>query len=376
MLAVTDPEWVDVVPIIVKHLNLDSLGRLRRTCQAFRNLACILAAPKAAHSRSMILEKQLLETHQSLKFLMALPNLREIHLCSPRSLFGLHQLSQLTEIRIKDAGKGLDFRPLQEVSQLQRVEVRLAECLAEREGLCCIDCLTQVTSLLLSGENCLENDHIWELTSLAALEVEGNSFSNQLDWFMLSNLTSLKATEMVLYANLEALRQLRRLHILCKNDADYAEHELGALRNTTSLTSLTLEYSQTVKEDEEVSFRALQNLPGLQELSLKHCWPAGPLRLPALTALTLMTFNMDSMPRLRLCDSLRSIHIFLKRTRCLVSADDLPLFSPAEPLTIRHIVRLTGRLMLNIDLLQDGRVPDGLIIEPSDEQWPVAAQPV
>lgn len=370
----TDPEWLDIVPIIIQHLPIEALNRLRQSCRAFRNLACILAAPTVAHSRSASLQNQLLESQESLRFLSALPSLQEVHLRSPRSLFGLHQLPQLTDIRIEGAGKGLDFRPLQEVSQLRHLEVQLAARLSENEGLCCIGSLTQVTSLLLSGESCLENDHVWEMTSLAAMEVVGSSFSNDLDWYKLSNLTSLKATEMVLYNGLEGLRLLQRLHILCNTDADYTENELEALQSTTSLTSLTLEFPQIAKEDEAISFRALRHLPRLQELSLRHCCPAGPLLLPALTALTLITFNKTTMPKLRLCDSLKFIHIFLKRIECLVSADDLPPFSLAEPLTIRHTVRLSGRLMLNIDLRQDGHAPDGLVMEALHEPWPTAAR--
>ena len=143
MPAVTDPEWIDVLPAVVKHLPLHAVGNLRRTCRALRVLPCILAVPTSVLSRENVMVK-LLDTrascrvcHDSAVSTWKRPSfsLR----CTASAHTGQHQLFRQ---------KPLFFRPLQDLGRLRRLELKLGG----HEALSCLGKLTQLTSLLVCGQ--------------------------------------------------------------------------------------------------------------------------------------------------------------------------------------------------------------------------------
>ena len=117
-----------MLPEVVKHLPLHAVGNLRSTCRALRVLPCILAVPTSVLSRANALSK-LLDTRESISFLQSLPRLCSIHLVAPKSLFGLHRLPHLTQVSINSSSRSpsLDFRPLQELDRLRRLELKLGK---------------------------------------------------------------------------------------------------------------------------------------------------------------------------------------------------------------------------------------------------------
>ena len=274
-------------------------------------------------------------------------------------MYGLHKLSQLTKITLDcSLGQQLDFRKLRDLENCRRLGLFYVEQISPSTSpLPCLNELTQVTSLLLHGADCLTND-VWQLTGLQNLQILTCS-SQQTYWEQLTALTILYAPVQALRHGLEHLSLLKRLCISAWT-LDHIEDILPALHGRTSLTLLCLKYPEAPQEEASFNLGALQGLSRLQELWLEHSSPSLPLSLQALARFSYKTCCTVMMPVLSRCPRLRSVELHISHTQCLVAPVCLPAFGPSQPLHIRHILRGHGRLLLDFRLLVYGHLPEGL----------------
>ena len=198
---------IDVLPWTVRHLPLASVGRLRQTCRSLRASPCLLAAPHHAgdawaHARG---HKAMLDTPGSMAFLLSLPQLTSITLRQSGSLFGLHRLHQLQMLGVRRADN-LDLRPLTELPNLRRLQLRCKHC---GHTALYLEELTQLTFLSHAGG--LWVDKVEHLTKLQQLNLcDGLAESLHLE--RLTALTSLRAPHSLCTAKIVEL-PLRQLHL-------------------------------------------------------------------------------------------------------------------------------------------------------------------
>ena len=214
MLAVLDPEIIDILPVVAQHLPLSGVGSLRATCRLLRYLPCVLATPTRAHDHTEEDQIKLLDSPDSVQFLLSLPRLQIVYLKEPKSLFGLHQLSHLTKV-ILDCRPGqlVDFRTLRDLRNCRRLELFYVEQTdPSTSPLPCLNEPTQVTSLLLHGADCLTNE-VWQLSGLQNLQVLTCSSQQQTYWEQLTALKNLNAPDQALRNGLEHLLLLKCLCI-------------------------------------------------------------------------------------------------------------------------------------------------------------------
>ena len=273
--------------------------------------------------------------------LLSLHHLCNVTLREPHSLFGLHCLQQLQTPTLRSAA-GLDLRPLTEAAALRSLDVQFD---GAHSGLYLGE-LTQLTSLVFRGFN---PEKIAHLTNLQKLSLHG-IWDDRLPLPLLSRLTELIGPVELCDRRLERL-PLLRLHL----KADHAvsmERRLDELSHASSITSLTLQ-SSVSQESRDIDLSDLAALPGLQALRLLCCFPESALTLPAMTSLTFQSGNKACrLPDAKHCSSLRKIHVFAHHGNCVFSAAQLPPFSMARPLQIRHASRGLACIALHCNLIQ------------------------
>lgn len=363
-----------MLPIVTEYLSMHDIGYLRRTCSSFRFAPCVLAAPTWVYDPSERHEAgQLLDCDHRLRFLPRLPNLRHVHLESPKSLYGLQHITQVSVITLTFAG-GLDYRPLRGLRCLQRLE------LEEGAGrpLSCLDELQSLSSLLIGGKGAVTAG-LWQLSDLQDLELGADcSVEEETYGHSLPGLTRLKAAISVMKPNdLPLLQQLHMFVHRQQVQGAFVEARLGRLPVCKRLSSLTIQYTPSPNIDGNVPLRlaALQALPALQRLELWHCCLCQPLQLSALTAFTFVTQERGEQTRaapvMRLCPLLRQLHVFIAEHSLLVSRSSLPDFSPIQPMHIKYTLWSGGDLVFDRDLLAaDCSLPESLHLQLCQQKWP------
>ena len=357
-VAVLDHEILDVLPLILGHLPLQAVGHLRQTCRLLRTSPCILAVATHAGDCHLHPCSELLDHCGGLKFILSLPHLSSMRIRETNSLFGLHCLQQLQRLTLRSPD-GLDFRPLTELPALRSLDVHFS---SPGSGHF-LEELTQLTALSFRGYSPGKVAHLTNLRKLAMHEIFDDAFPLQ----HLSRLTELTGPVELLDARLGQL-PLLRLHIT-SDHAVWLENKLGNLSHARSLTALTLQSSPT-QGSRDIDLSELNALPHLQALRLLFCFPDGALSFPAMTSLSIQSGdNACRLPDVRHCQSLQLYTIFMTSGNFVVSADQLPPFSRAQPLIIRHASRSSGCLVLHNNLIQQHRLREGLSLEEWKGEW-------
>ena len=249
------------------------MGQLRQTCRSLRASPCLLAAAHHADDTRAHVpgQKATLDTPGSLTFLLSLPELTSITLGHSGSLFGLHRLHQLQMLGLQQADN-LDLRPLAELPNLRRLQLRFKERMDDARYL---EELTQFTSLSCAGGLF---DRVEHLTNLRQLDLCGG-YAENLQLERLSALTSFRGPHSLCTTRMVDL-PLIQLHLHATHPFAF-ESRLPHVSHITSLTALTLQNTKFSPVSETLDLSPLPNLPSLQGFQLHHCVPEDTLRFPA-----------------------------------------------------------------------------------------------
>ena len=229
----------------------------------------MLATPTQGHDHTEDHRIKLLDSAHSVQFLSSLPRLRTVHLKEPKSF-----LPQLTKITLYcSPGQQLDIRTLRDLEKCRRLGLFYVEQISPSTSpLPCLNELTQVTSLLLHGADCITND-VWQLSGLQNLQILTCS-SQQTYWEQLTALTNLYTPVQALRHGLEHLSLLKRLCISAWT-LDHIEDILPALHGRTLLTLLCLKYPEAPQEEASFNLGLCKAFPGCRSCGLStaplHC---------------------------------------------------------------------------------------------------------
>ena len=264
------PVWVTAVEHVLAHLAKADVQALRLTARVFRSHPAVLALCFAASIPP--------QQHQAgLCFLQQLPKLQKLDLQTARSLFGVHQLSQLHRLEITGCQQVLDFYGMgQTMPQLR--ELSVTKCPAASLGN--LSALSQLTKLEINQPGF--HSHVAALTALKLLRIwptPGVLDANISSCASLTGLTSL-VDNACSGAHWHKLPQLVYLEI----NTPMGPQELAAIPGLTQLRGLALTLEEAVH---------LTALTPLTALNLERLELDRPLTVPALPALTRLTINID-----------------------------------------------------------------------------------
>ena len=298
-LAEADPyqpmaglEWITALEHVLAHLSLPDVQALRLTARALRAHPAVLALSLKASLPADLSRHQ----HQAgLCFLQQLPKLCSLTLQDARSLWGVHQLSQLRGLEIRRCQQVLDFYHLGQLPLLKYLIVK--GCPADRLGS--LSEMTQLTSLEISQVSF--QSQVPLLTGLRSLQVDkGLSLhvENFPSYASLTGLTSLND-------NVLSQRHWHKLPCLQYLEVNSVTQELGAIAALTNLCGLALCLGRPGTGPTSLNILTALSLRRLELFKRALAVPA----LPTLTRLSINFRHTEAFPDLAPLPALSQLYL-------------------------------------------------------------------
>lgn len=328
---------VDVLEHILEHIivHLHDIDYLRLTARVFRYHPAVMQSC----SRVSLYEVTTQQLQSGLTFLQRLPNLQLLHLCQPKTLLGVHTLTQLECLEISHCEHlAIDVALLSFLPGLQ--ELRLLECRAQQLiNLSELRCLTRLSL----AENNVDAE-IAHLTNLRELDINPDKStpdmkaSGQL-YSGLSGLTSL-------YDNALGAPYWSALPNLLHIDVFSRFLTLIGVTFPSSLRALCL-YTDDRAADDHLYLEPLSALSRLERLKIFGPAPRMP-RLESLKSLFLEFQGANNcVPDLAGLPGLQGLHLSL--------SSDLVLPYMGDASSLSWVFFICNSHTLTMDIRDNGR---------------------
>ena len=319
---------------ILMHLEAEDVGALRLVATAFSDHPAFL---NLCTSTGLNIGLSSRQVQAALGFLRLLPRLQQLHLIEPRSLHGVQQLTQLSELNIHGCPSVLDLMPLGQLPQL--TSLILFDCPAAQMGN--LSELSQLIKLSVSRESL--HPQVSLLTALKVLKIEPDE--DESDGFCATLYSSLTGLTRLCH-DISGSQVWHRMPCLQALEVTDCPTSLQGIAAVTTLRALHLDTNNLPSPTSLAPWSALIHL---ERLLLS----GRTLALPALTAMTRLTLETNlphqTFPATAGLPSLKELHVEL------YGMMHLPDLSVLLPQLSRIVIsddglcdsRFAGRLTLN-----------------------------